>query len=202
MIKLIILDLDGVIFDSELNMKKSWNGVMKKYKIMSDFKKYKKSIGLPFDKILSNLRIIKNKELIKKYYAVKSMANINKIKLFPNVKSVLRKLNKEYITAVVTSKDLKRSNYLINKYNLKFKYISCPKKNIKGKPNPAQINLVIKKLKLKKKNAIYIGDTIFDSKAAKRAKIKFIHARYGFEKKKIKSNYSINSFKELEKIFL
>lgn len=202
MIKLIILDLDGVIFDSELNMKKSWNEVRKKFKIIANFKEYKKNIGLPFDKILNNLNISKKKNLIKKYYASRSMANINTIKLFPNVRRILKKLSKEYITGVVTSKDLKRSKYLINKYNLKFNYISCPKKNIKGKPNPAQINLVIKKLKLKNVNAIYVGDTIFDSMAAKRAKIKFIHARYGFEKKKIYSDYSINSFKELENFFL
>ena len=183
MIKLIIFDLDGVIFDTESNMEKSWKLVKKKFKLNQTFKEYKKNIGLPFIEILKNLKIEKKRESIKKYYALKSLENINNIKIFPYVKKILKKINNKYLTAVVTSKDLKRSNKLINKYNLHFNYISCPKKNIRGKPYPDQINLVLKKFKLKGKNAIYIGDTNYDSLAARKAKVKFIHAKYGFQKK-------------------
>ena len=59
MIKLLILDLDGVIFDSERNMIKSWDGVRKKYGINKKFEDYRKNIGLPFFKILENLNIKK-----------------------------------------------------------------------------------------------------------------------------------------------
>ena len=78
MLKLIILDLDGVIFDTELNMLTSWNEVKKKYKLKKTFKEYRKHIGLPFQEILKNLKINKNKKSIQKFYSNRSIKNINK----------------------------------------------------------------------------------------------------------------------------
>ena len=48
--KFFIFDLDGVLFDSKKNMKKSWNSVKKKHKINCSFESYFNKIGLPFDK--------------------------------------------------------------------------------------------------------------------------------------------------------
>ena len=62
MLKLIIFDLDGVIFDTEKNMLESWKQVKKEYKLKKKFKDYKKNIGLPFLKILKNLGINKNQK--------------------------------------------------------------------------------------------------------------------------------------------
>ena len=56
-----------------------------------------------------------------------------------------------------------------------------------GKPNPYQVNLILKKLKTKKKDAVYIGDMISDVKTAKNAKLDFIYAKYGYGN--IKKNY-------------
>ena len=62
MLKLIIFDLDGVIFDTEKNMKISWKKVQKKYGINKSFNEYKKYIGLPFGSILNNLDINHSKK--------------------------------------------------------------------------------------------------------------------------------------------
>mgnify|MGYP005997078617 CR=1 FL=1 len=84
---------------------------------------------------------------------------------------------------------------LINRFGLSFKCVCCPKKHLKGKPFPDQINYVLKKINIKKKSDVtYVGDTRFDFLAAKRAKINFIHARYGFEKKIKGLKVGINSF--------
>ena len=83
----------------------------------------------------------------------------------------------------------------IKKFKLPLKNISCPKKELRGKPFPDQINFIIKKINFKKKSEIaYVGDTRFDLLAAKRAKINFIHARYGFEKKIKNARDGINHF--------
>ena len=55
--KLVILDVDGVLINSELNMKKSWNNTNDKYKIEKNFAEFKINVGLPFKKILDNLKI-------------------------------------------------------------------------------------------------------------------------------------------------
>ena len=198
MSKLIIFDLDGVIFDTEKNMIKSWSVVQKKCNVKISFDSYKKNIGLPFLQILKNIGITKNKKKIEKIYKESSLKYNNKVKLFPKVKSILRKLRKNHELAVVTSKDWERTNKLLEKYNLIFKCVSCPKRNLRGKPFPDQINYVLKKLKISNKNAVfYVGDTRFDYLAAKKAKVNFIHASYGFEKKIINVKNKITNLDEI-----
>jgi HAD superfamily hydrolase (TIGR01549 family) len=197
MLKLIIFDLDGVIFDTEKNMKLSWKKTQQKHGIKKKFSEYKKYIGLPFFEILNKLEILYNHEKIQETYTIESLKRNSTIKLFRNVKKIIKKLNNNYLTAVVTSKDLKRTSILIKKYKLSFNYISCPTHNLRGKPYPDQINLVVKKMNIKKSQAIYVGDTKFDFLSAKSAKIKFIHAAYGFEKKIPKVKTVINSFNEI-----
>ena len=201
MSKLLIFDLDGVIFDSEQNMFFSWRAVQKKYIIKNTFDEYKKYIGLPFLKILKNLGINEHQKQIQKTYKEASIKYSYKVKLFPNVKKVLKKLSENYKLAIVTSKDFDRTSKLLKKHNLLFKCISCPKHNLRGKPFPDQINYVLKKLKIKKHDQVfYIGDTRFDYIAAKKARINFIHTKYGFEKKIKNVKKSIGNFSEITEV--
>ena len=80
---------------------------------------------------------------------------------------------------------------------MKFKYINCPVKNKKGKPNPWQIFKLIKKLKIKKSNVVFVGDTIIDFETAKNAKIKFLYCNYGYGKFKFKKN-CLNKLSDIE----
>ena len=61
-----------------------------------------------------------------------------------------------------------------------FSIIQCTQKNLTGKPHPDQILNVIKKLNVKKKDCVYIGDTNIDYLSAKNAKIDFIFAEWGY----------------------
>ena len=63
--KLILFDLDGVLIDSKENMKLSWNFVKKKYSLETNFEEYFKLIGKPFQDILNELGIKKNKKKLK-----------------------------------------------------------------------------------------------------------------------------------------
>ena len=79
-----------------------------------------------------------------------------------------------------------------------FHLVSTPNNKLKGKPYPDQINFVIKKLGVEKKNTVYIGDTKIDCNAAKNAKIDFIYAKYGYGKIKNLSNIkTIRSIKSI-----
>ena len=151
--KIIFFDVDGVLINSLKNMNISWNSCMKKFGIIKNFSKYSVLIGLPFEDILSNLNIKNNKKLIKEHYGKTSKKNINKITLYPKVKESLNKLSKHYQLGIVTSKSKGRTFFFLKKFKLikYFKYISCPQKGIKGKPHSDQMNLIIKKTKIKKK---------------------------------------------------
>lgn len=196
------MDLDGVLINSLENMRVSWNHTRKKFNIRHTFNDYEKLIGLPFYSILQKFNL--NREdysKIKKNYDSISNKKATLIKIYPNVKDTLNYLiKKNYIIGLITSKDKHRAKKIINKFKLKFKYTYSPNNRIKPKPYPDQILRIIKLEKIKKKDCIYIGDMSFDKKFAKNAGIKFIHAVYGYEKKKIYTKFKIKKFRDLKKL--
>ena len=194
-----IFDLDGVIFDSKKNMMFSWKETCKKFYLKIGFSSYFKRIGLPFNKILISLGIDPKKEIFETYKKA-SIKNMKFIKKYEGVTEILRVLkNKKIKFSIVTSKDLKRSKYLLNKYNIKPASIHCPNIKLRGKPYPDQILSSLKKNNIKPKNACYVGDTEFDYLASKRAKIEFIFAKYGYGIDKKYYNNKIKNIKDLKK---
>ena len=200
--KLFIFDLDGVIFDTKSNMRASWNFVKKKYNLNIKFNDYFSLIGVPFNKILKRLKIIKNKNYIAQSYSLKSKEKISLVKIYPGVRQVLKEIKKSGKVAVVTSKDKRRTEIFLNKFNLSFDAVCCPQKGLKGKPDPDQILKILKKFSIKKKDCVYVGDMLIDSLAAKNAKIDFIITNYGYYPqnfKKYNKYQKINKFKDLLK---
>ncbi len=200
--KLIIFDLDGVLFDSKKNMEISWKNVMKSFKIKKNFSQYSKFIGLPFEVILENLKISKNDfNGISKFYNKISLKNQNKIKLYNNVRYTLKRLKKEkFKIGIVTSKNNIRTSKLIKKFGLKFDVVVAKKSKFIGKPHPDQITFALKKLNIKKKNAVYVGDMKVDYNCANKAKIRFIYASYGYGKSYPYYKVTIKNIKDIFKV--
>ena len=196
--KLYLFDLDGVLFDTKKNMQKSWDGVNKEFKLNIKFKEYFSRIGIPFEDIMKNLGIYKNINKIKSCYGLNSIKYEKLIKIYPFVKSTINNLkNKSIEVGVVTSKDNIRTRRILKKYNLKFSVVQCPTKELRGKPEPDTIIKAINKNRFLIDNVYYIGDTNNDYLAAKRAKIKFIYASYGYGKICSKPYQTIKKFSDL-----
>ena len=196
--KLYLFDVDGVLFDTKKNMEKSWQDVCKKFSLKIKFQEYFKNIGIPFYEILKKLNISNNQSNIKSYYEKRSIKYQKLIRIYPGVKSTLDKIRKNSLIGIVTSKDYRRTKKLIKEYDLKFSIIVCPSKNFRGKPYPDTLIYAINQLGVLRKNALYVGDTFNDYAAAKRAKIKFIYAKYGYSFKKIPNAHKrINNFDQL-----
>lgn len=198
---LIIFDLDGVLIDSRINMKNSWNMVKKQYSLSQNFEEYYKHLGLPFEKILKKIGI-KDKALIKKIkfnYEMNSIKNISKVKFYPRVKSTLKFLiKKKYKLSIVTSKNLKRTKLILKDLYYYFDTVNTPDLKIKSKPYPDQILYAIKKSKSSITKSIFIGDSFHDMIAAKKSGIKFYYAAYGYGD--LEYNYKLNKFSEIRNI--
>lgn len=196
----IILDLDGVIFDSKENMKIAWESCRKKFRLKPTFYDYFNHLGLPFNTILKNLKIQKNNEKIKNYYQQVSKEKLGKINIYISVKKTLNKLKKKRIKfSIVTSKNKKRSLILLKKYNITMMSVHCASKNKPGKPSPYLLNEAIRKNKMNKKKTCFIGDTYIDYLAAKRAKVDFIYAKYGYGNNKFQYKKNISVFSDIQK---
>jgi phosphoglycolate phosphatase len=196
----IIFDLDGVLLDSKKNMNVSWDETRKKFKLKTTFNDYAKFVGLPFEKILFNLKIKKKLNEIKLFYKKRSRENIRYLKLYPYVKKTLTDMKKNKVPYyLVTSKDLSRTKEIINYFKLKPKSIHCPKIHLRGKPYPDQLLECIKQNNIKPNQTCYCGDTYFDYQAAKAAKLDFIFAKYGFGKDKKNYKNKLKNFNDLKK---
>ena len=200
-IKLVLLDLDGVLFDTKKNMKFSWNKVQKNFKLKIPFNNYFEHIGLPFDKILKKLSIKEDFSKIHKTYQDESICQFDKIKLYPGVTKTLKNLNKRsIILGVVTSKDKFRTLKLIKKFKINIKLIVPPSKKLRGKPFPDQLLRATKIAKINCSNTIYVADMLVDYRTAKNSGVSFVHAKYGYGKRYNFYKHSISKFKDLPKI--
>ena len=198
--KLLIFDLDGVIFDSKKNMELAWNETSKKYNLNILFPLYFKRIGMPFLEILKSLGVKPKNEIYQCFKDI-SLKKIHVIKPYKYVIDQLKLLKKNNIKfSIVTSKDFKRTKFLLRKFNIQPNTIHCPNNRLRGKPYPDHLLNSLKKNKVKPKDACFFGDTEVDFLAAKKAKIDFIFAKYGYGEKNSNYNYQIDSFKQIKKI--
>jgi len=200
--KLIIFDLDGVLINSLKNMEYALDNTNKKLGLNLKFNEYKKYIGLPFFEILKKMGVKKNYSEIKKYYKYFSQKKINKIRIYKSTIIELKKLQKRYELAIFTSKDKSRTLKIIKRMNF-FSIVLSSEELQKGKPDPEGINKILKITKCSKKNVVYIGDSLYDYIAAKKAKIKYLHATWGYDKHLTKNKVitKINRLSEIRKYF-
>ncbi len=189
--KLIIFDLDGVLINSINNMRMSLKETANYHNLKLNFKIYKKNLGLPFEKIMSNMGIKKNIQDLKKSYIYFSRKNISKIKISKKNLLDLKFLKKRFYLCIYTSKDRSRSVKITNKYKL-FDYLLTSDDVKKGKPDPEGIKKIMKKFKTNKENVLYVGDSLYDYKCAKKAGIYYCHASWGYDK--------LRNFKDISKI--
>jgi len=200
-IKLILLDVDGVLIDSKLNMQKSWNKLFSENYVQKPFPEYFKRIGTSFENIMLDMGIKKNIKVIKKEYFRNSLKFKNKIKKYKSVNKTLMILQKNYTLAIVTSKKKKNTQYFLKKFfpKVRFSLICVPTSKYKSKPCPDLLNFAFKRLNIKPSRSVYVGDTINDVVASKRAKTNFILAKYGYNNKKLKSKLKIKKFSDIMK---
>jgi len=120
--------------------------------------------------------------------------NLNKVKLYQNVKSTLQKLN-SYKKGVITNTPKNHTKIILEKFNLN-KYfdtfITSDDVN-RGKPNPEIVFKTCKILNVEPEHVIIIGDTKSDIQAGKAAGCKVIGMN-------IKADYTIRKISELTKI--
>ncbi|MBW2977357.1 HAD family hydrolase [Candidatus Woesearchaeota archaeon] len=183
MIKALIFDYDGVIFDT-INI--AWNVVKtvcdkyckRKIKTKKEFLEiYKTNFYTAMEQ-----RGVTDADMEKLKKDSIKILKTKHPKSFKNIPETIKKLSKKYKLAVVSSNyadvmknDLKKAGILKN-----FKLIiGAEHEEHKTK----KIRLCLKKLKIKPSQAVFVTDTVGDIKEAKKVKLKTMAVTWGFHKK-------------------
>lgn len=198
----IIFDLDGTLWSTIESCLKSIAEVKEKHKeITRDIteEEVKSSMGLPFDDIVkiyySYLEKNKAEQFAKEAFN-KNIENLlkNGGTLYNNMVETVQELSKYSSLYIVSNCVEGYIESFLKSSNLSNYFKDYESNGKTGLSKGENIKLIIERNHIK--NAIYVGDTISDKKAADYANIPFVYASYGFGDVK-QYDYKINQISEI-----
>ncbi len=175
MIKAILFDIDGTLLDSDEALYRLFRDALKilgkRPKSKDEILKYS---GLTAQEWLFKLAGKIDKEKLKQAhgYLVQDFTDrIKKARPMKHAEHVLKELKKRGIkTAIITNQEHEEIVQSMHQLHEHVSLISYAGK--KHKPNPFAINQALKKFNVKKREAIYVGDSQTDVLTGKNAKVK------------------------------
>ena len=184
----IIFDLDGTLWDSSLEVVDSWNEVLKTYKngkYVITLEMMQSAMGLPMLDIGKKLwPSLDEKEMLSLLDRCMDYENEYLLthpgKLYPKVRETLLKLKEKYPLFIVSNA---QKGY-IEAFLEGTKMSDCFIDHLCWGDTLATKDITISKIveKYNLGDSIYVGDTLGDEKATRKAGLHFVHASYGFGK--------------------
>jgi phosphoglycolate phosphatase len=193
--KLIIFDLDGTLVDSKMDILNANNKTLKHFGFKPITKAQVK--GIVGQGIVGNINISLKmqrrtaseqlkKEMFKYFYNFYKKNLFVKSSVYAGLPTLLKKLKKKRIKIAVGSNKLENLTKIVikqSKLNQYFKII-CGGNTFKHKkPHAGFLNAFIKKMKMKKKDCLFIGDSEHDYEAAHNSGVDFLLKQNGFTQK-------------------
>ena len=205
--ELIIFDLDGTLIDSSEDIAWAVNKTLRQMGFEElSYQAIKERIGwgvkMLLEKALPNEKhnLVKEaREIFMGYYSGHLLV---KTKLYPNVADVLR-LFKNKKLAIATNKPLNLTQKILDGLNISdyFKKVVGGDDVQNKKPAPEAIEIILRELNALQKETIFVGDSMIDIEAGKKAEVITIGAAYGFrgrqELKEAGADVIIEDIKEL-----
>ena len=195
-VKALLFDLDGVLVDSLDAWFYVFNDTLNHFGFNKiSMKKFKEDFGAPIEQDVKKYFSGKSIEEVRNVYNIKYKKYVKLVKLFPQSLFVLEKLKKKKIKLGLITNSTRTialtifKNFKLIKYSDVFITMDDVKRR---KPAPDMVLLACKKLGIKPKNTILVGDSKNDMLAGKRAGCVTV----GY---KIKGDYKTDKLKEIER---
>ena len=189
---LIIFDMDGTILNTLEDLKNSLNYVLQQAgyqtRTLEEVRTFvgngiRKTIERALPSDIEEEKIDELLSLFMDYYAIH---NTDNTKPYNGVIDLLKELKHlGYKTAVVSNKQDSAVKSLCKKFFTGLFDVEIgEKENIAKKPDPDEVNEVLKILNIDRTKSIYIGDSEVDIQTAQNSKMKSIIVDWGFRDRK------------------
>ncbi|MBQ9973004.1 MAG: HAD-IA family hydrolase [Firmicutes bacterium] len=178
MIKAVLFDFDGTIFDTNKLIIESWQEV---FRTMTgkegDVDKIKATFGEPLLITMERWFPGESERLVKIYREYQKDIYFKMIEAYPGMPELIKKLKAlGYMNAVVTSRLTSSTINTLDKFDLT-KYfdviVTCDDTD-KHKPDPEPALVALRKLGISADEAVMIGDSHFDVLCAQNAGVKAV----------------------------
>ncbi|MCF7862005.1 HAD-IA family hydrolase [Candidatus Woesearchaeota archaeon] len=210
--KLLLFDLDGVLLDSSKAIVKRFNEAMTEFGYDEwEPQSIRNTIGRPLvevwkdmDPDISEEKINQMLGFFRNDYLKLLMKNTE---VYPGVIKTLHHLNQDHIMAIVTNKRTIETIPLIKAIGIYEFFTKVYGADIVSdpKPHPEMLQLALKELKIEKEDAIMIGDSVSDIKAAHSAGIECAVVESGFgligDMLEYEPEYILNTVEDLKDLF-
>lgn len=179
MFKLVIFDIDGTIVDAYTAIEKSLNYALGKLGYpKASMRKVRTTVGHG-DRLFIESHFSKKdvEEGLRLYHAHHQKALLRYSKVIPGAKQLLGGLKRKgYKLAIASNRSPKFSLILLKHLDLLkyFDVVEFAKNKKEIKPKPFLIPRILKKLGVKKEEALYVGDMTVDVDAGRNAGVKVV----------------------------
>lgn len=203
MLKLLIFDMDGTLFDTDKIIIETWKEVITFFKgeeAIIDEGRIRTYSGPPIDFAINDALPEFERASVLKEYRTRAVKYYDLyLRLFDNAKKTLQQLHDEgFLLTILTSKNKQMTLKCLRDFDLLdlFSDIITDNDVFKNKPDPEAIIHLLKKYNIKSNEAMMIGDSYFDMKCAENAGIlstlmSFGHRIFAGE---INPTYTFDSF--------
>lgn len=203
MIKGVIFDLDGTLIDSNAFLGESWILTFKKLGYDITYTFYLKELrGLSAKDIIKKVTGIEEEKKVKDIIVLRReifLNFINKIKVFPEVPSVLDTLSSMGIKMAIASSlasdlmEIVRKNVGLNQIDV---WISSDIVKL-GKPHPDIFIEAMKRINVDRKECIIVGDSKNDIIPAKKLHVKAVLVNRIVTDEEVEADYKIDNLTKL-----
>lgn len=185
--RVVLLDIDGTLVDSNQHHAESWHETLRKFGITSDVQQLRGLIGMGSDKLLPKATgIEKDSELGSKLVAARGdlflEAYLPRICAMPGARALVERILAHGLTPVVaTSANDRELEGLLERAGVKdlLPLRTGSDDAAHSKPDPDVIQAALQRGKAKPQEALLVGDTPYDLEAATRAGVGFVGVRSG-----------------------
>jgi len=204
MIKAIFFDYDMTLVNSKSIARKSYNALCKASEIKPSEKGFDAYVGRRVSESIEFFaKTGKSKKELKKTFLKVHEGSIKNLEVYG--KNALKHLKKKKIKVIIISNNSREVILKVCEiHKLHFDKIIADEDMKKGWKKHQEIHEEIKRLKLKKSEALYIGDHINDVKEARKAGIRIASITTGvFNEKELKPyhpDFIIKNLEELKRI--